>query len=163
MEVPPVPEGNFLRVEAYAYHEDYLAERRDLYGAQTLELIMGGAEVSASEYAVARAQLALGRKAIAKMFDDVDILVTPTLVGLPISIQEALEAPFEATRILARNTSPFNFYGIPTVSVPCGFSREGLPIGLQITGRPLGELDVIALAHAYQQATDWHERKPRLS
>ena len=64
---------------------------------------------------------------------------------------------------LIRNTVPFNAYGIPAISVPCGFSREGLPIGLQISGRAHGELDVLALAHAYEQATDWHERVPRLA
>ena len=74
----------------------------------------------------------------------------------------ARESPLEATRILARNTSPFNSYGIPAISVPCGFSREGLPIGLQISGPALGEVDVLALAHAYEQATDWHERTPPL-
>ena len=59
-----------------------------------------------------------------------------------------------------RNTAPFNLYGIPTISIPCGFSRSGLPIGLQISSPRLGELPVLALAHAYEQATDWHARQP---
>ena len=163
VELPPGPQGGSLGVEAYAYHADYLNERRDLYAAGTLERIMGGADVSATDYAAARDQLALGRKAIADVFEDVDVLITPTLVRLPVSIEEALELPNEVTSTLARNTFPFNFYGIPTISVSCGFSRAGLPIGLQISGRALGELDVLALAHAYQQATDWHERKPPLT
>ena len=96
------------------------------------------------------------------MFDDVDVLVTPTLPRLPIGIEAARESPDEATQILVRNTAPFNVYGIPTISVPCGFSREGLPIGLQMSGRALGEVDVLALAHAYEQSTDWHERTPPL-
>ena len=124
---------------------------------------MRGANVSATDYADARYQLELGRKAIADAFEEVDVLITPTLVRLPASIEAALESPFEVTRIQARNTAPFNFYGIPTISVPCGFSREGLPIGLQISGRTFGELDVLALAHAYERATDWHNRTPPLT
>ena len=59
-----------------------------------------------------------------------------------------------------RNTQPFDIFGLPTISVPCGFTRSGLPIGLQISGPPWGEPAVLALAHAYEQATDWHTRRP---
>ena len=97
------------------------------------------------------------------MFEDVDVLITPTLAQLPVSIGAALESPLEVTQILTRNPAPFNYYAIPTISIPCGFSREDLPIGLQISGRALGELEVLALAHAYEQATDWHDRRPPLT
>jgi Asp-tRNA(Asn)/Glu-tRNA(Gln) amidotransferase A subunit family amidase len=60
------------------------------------------------------------------------------------------------------NTRPFNGYGLPVISVPCGFSKEGLPIGLQIAGPLFGEAGILALAHAYQRETDWHTRKPAL-
>jgi aspartyl-tRNA(Asn)/glutamyl-tRNA(Gln) amidotransferase subunit A len=60
------------------------------------------------------------------------------------------------------NTRPFNGYGLPTIAIPCGFSRDGLPIGLQIGGPHFGEINVLALAHAYQEATDWHKRRPPL-
>ena len=96
------------------------------------------------------------------MFEDVDILVTPTLARLPVRVEAALASPLEATTILLRNTGPFNAYGIPAVTVPCGLTRGGLPIGLQLCGRALGEIDVLALAHAYEQATDWHVRRPSL-
>jgi len=59
-----------------------------------------------------------------------------------------------------RNTQPFDIYGLPCMSIPCGFSRGGLPIGLSISGPHLGESDVLALAHAYEQATEWHRRRP---
>ena len=162
VELPALPEARPTGAEAYAYHADLLAEHRELYDPSTLARIEPGAEVSAADYVEGQYQLKLVRKAIAAVFDDVDLLVTPTLPRLPIAIEEARESPFEATRILARNTSPFNSYGIPSISVPCGFSREGLPIGLQIGGPALGEVDVLALAHAYEQATDWHERTPPL-
>jgi aspartyl-tRNA(Asn)/glutamyl-tRNA(Gln) amidotransferase subunit A len=63
---------------------------------------------------------------------------------------------------MIRNTLPFNAYGLPTISVPCGFTNSGLPIGLQITGPRLGEARVLALAHAFEQATEWHRREPDL-
>ena len=162
VELPPLPEARTVGVEAYAYHAELLDERRDLYEPSTLERIEGGAEMSAADYAEARYQLTLVRKAIAAVFEDVDVLVTPTLVQLPVSIEEARASPLEATAILIRNTAPFNAYSIPAITVPCGFSREGLPIGLQLCGRALGEVDVLGLAHAYEQATEWHERTPPL-
>ena len=162
VELPPLPEARTVGVEAYAYHAELLDERRDLYEPSTLERIERGAEMSAADYAEARYQLTLVRKAIAAVFEHVDVLVTPTLVQLPVSIEAALASPIEATAILIRNTAPFNGYGVPAITVPCGFSREGLPIGLQLCGRALGEVDVLALAHAYEQATEWHERTPPL-
>jgi aspartyl-tRNA(Asn)/glutamyl-tRNA(Gln) amidotransferase subunit A len=60
------------------------------------------------------------------------------------------------------NTRPFNGYGLPVISLPCGFSKDGMPIGLQIGGPLFGEVNVLALAYAYQEATDWHKRKPPL-
>jgi len=60
------------------------------------------------------------------------------------------------------NTRPFNGYGLPAISIPCGFSKEGLPIGLQIAGPFFSESAVLALAHAYQQETDWHKRRSPL-
>jgi len=163
VELPARPQARPVLVEAYGYHEEYLEERRELYAASTLERIVGGADVPATDYAEVLYQLKLGRKAIAEVFEDVDVLITPTLAQLPVSIEAALESPLETTQILIRNPAPFNFYGIPTISIPCGFSREGLPIGLQISGPALGELEVLALAHAYEQATDWHDRRPPLT
>jgi aspartyl-tRNA(Asn)/glutamyl-tRNA(Gln) amidotransferase subunit A len=60
------------------------------------------------------------------------------------------------------NTRPFNGYGLPTITLPCGFSKDGMPIGLQISGPRFGEVNVFALAYAYQEATEWHKRKPPL-
>ena len=163
VDLPARPQARPVFVEAYAYHADHLVEKRDLYAASTLERIMQGADVAATAYAEVLYQLTLGRKAIAAVFEEVDVLVTPTLAQLPVSIDAAQESPLEVTQTLIRNPAPFNFYAIPTISIPCGFSREGLPIGLQISGRALGEVEVLAVAHAYEQATDWHERMPPLA
>jgi aspartyl-tRNA(Asn)/glutamyl-tRNA(Gln) amidotransferase subunit A len=67
-------------------------------------------------------------------------------------------APLDAEE----NTRPFNGYGLPTIALPCGFTKDGLPIGMQISGPHFGEANVLALAYAYQEATDWHKRRPPL-
>ena len=161
VELPPVPEVPLVVAEAFEYHAQLIGEKRELYDPNTLTRIMRGLDYPATDYVRGTYQLKLARKAIARVFETVDLLVTPTLSRLPIRIDEARETPFDDT--LSRNTFPFNAYGVPSISLPCGFSREGLPIGLQISGSTLGELDVLALAHAYEQATDWHERVPPLA
>jgi aspartyl-tRNA(Asn)/glutamyl-tRNA(Gln) amidotransferase subunit A len=161
VDLPPIPETGTTFVEAFEYHENLIEEKREMYGSLTLERILRGADVSATDFVAARHQLTLARKGIARVFDEVDLLVTPTVPHLPIRIEDALKSP--PARDLIRNNFPFNIYGIPAISIPCGFSRDGLPIGLQICGRALGEVDVLALAHAYEQRTDWHERIPSLA
>jgi aspartyl-tRNA(Asn)/glutamyl-tRNA(Gln) amidotransferase subunit A len=94
----------------------------------------------------------------------VDFLITPTIRELPWTIEEELGRSANAR---ARNPKPGNTrslddYGLPTITLPCGFSKAGLPIGLQISGPNLAEPNVLALAYAYQQATDWHKRQPGL-
>lgn len=62
----------------------------------------------------------------------------------------------------SRNTLPFNLLGLPAMSVPCGFTGDGLPVGLQIVGKAFDEAGILRIAHAYEQATDWHTRRPPL-
>ena len=93
---------------------------------------------------------------------NIDLIVTPTIRHLPWTIEDELS---RAARPGARHPEPGNTrslddYGLPTITVPCGFSKTGLPVGLQISGPNLAEVNVLALAHAYQQATDWHKRRP---
>src|ERR1700681_182022 len=96
---------------------------------------------------------------IKKSFIDVDLLVTPTMPTTAVTIQEAQARNAGS----GRNTSPFDVFGLPTISVPCGFSSAGLPIGLQNSGAPWAETTVLARAHAYEQATQWHTRRPKLA
>jgi aspartyl-tRNA(Asn)/glutamyl-tRNA(Gln) amidotransferase subunit A len=160
VELPPMPEFPVILAEAYAYHERYLSDPANhrLYDSVTLERLLAAGEFSAANYIEARRELEIARHAIAEVFSDVDLIVTPTTPGLPEEIRNA-ENPSEASgaESSVRNTFAFNIFGIPTISVPCGFSRSGLPIGLQISGPPLGEVAVLALAHAYEQSTDWRK------
>jgi aspartyl-tRNA(Asn)/glutamyl-tRNA(Gln) amidotransferase subunit A len=95
---------------------------------------------------------------------NVDLLITPTIRELPWTIEEELErvANFRPRTPKPGNTRSLDDYGLPTITVPCGFSKTGLPIGMQISGPHLGEINVLALADAYQKTTDWHTRKPPL-
>jgi len=154
-----------LKVEAYAYHREYVSKTPELYQPETLKRIRAGAEISATEYINARRQLDQYRRSISKIFDAVDLVVTPTTPVPPFAISELLADldHLRAKEVLTLpNTRPFNLLGLPTVSVPCGFTSKGLPIGMQITGSPGGEATVLRLAYAYEQATEWHKRKPNL-
>jgi aspartyl-tRNA(Asn)/glutamyl-tRNA(Gln) amidotransferase subunit A len=104
------------------------------------------------------------RRTVNEVFAEVDLLITPTTPVPPITIEAALNmSPNPAGEVWLRNTRPFNAYGLPTISIPCGFTSAGLPIGLQITGPRFGEGIVLRFAHAFEQATDWHKHKPALA
>jgi aspartyl-tRNA(Asn)/glutamyl-tRNA(Gln) amidotransferase subunit A len=100
------------------------------------------------------------------VFQEVDVLATPTS-AIPAPKLDAgpgqIGAPTGALRgALRRLTQPFNLTGSPAVTVPCGFSRDGLPIGLQLVGRPFDEARLLNLAHAYEHSTPWKDHHPAL-
>jgi len=116
-------------------------------------------------YVYGRRLLDQYRRSIPKVFEAVDLVVTPTTPVPPLAISELLADldNLRAKEVLASpNTRPFNLLGLPTISIPCGFTSKGLPIGMQITGPPGDEATVFRLAYAYEQATDWHSRRPNL-
>ena len=151
--------------EAYAYHQEFVEKTPELYQAETLTRLRTDSAVSASAYIRARRQVdAIRRAAAAEAFENVDVIVTPTTPIPPPLIADVsrdIETSITlGTNRTVRNTAPFNLYGWPTISVPCGANRGGLPIGLQISGPPGGEAVVLKVARAYEQATDWHSRRP---
>src|SRR5262249_7674048 len=125
-----------LRAEAYAYHEATVARTPELYQPETLRRIRSGAGIPASAAIPARRAPASLRRSIGPVFEPVDLLVTPTTAVPPLEIADLL-ADLDQLRakevVTLRNTRSFNALGLPTISVPCGFTRAGLPIGLQIT------------------------------
>ena len=161
--------GNIAEVwnpEIYAYHQPWITKTPELYQEATRNLILGAGKSNAATYAQARHQVDVVRREIKKVFATVDLLITPTQRGVAQPI-----APGAAGRGGAPpaggagglvNTAAFDVYGLPTISVPCGFTAAGLPIGLQISGNHFAESTVLALAHAYEQATEWHKRRPTL-
>ena len=154
-----------LRAEAYAYHKEYVTKSPELYQAQTLRRIQAGADITASALSQARQKLGVIRRSVAQVFETVDLLITPTTCVPPFAIADLLDSNTlrDKELLMLRNTRPFNMLGLPTISVPCGFTRDNLPIGLQITGPAGGDETVLRLAYAYEQATQWRQRKPHLT
>jgi aspartyl-tRNA(Asn)/glutamyl-tRNA(Gln) amidotransferase subunit A len=151
--------------EAYTYHAEYLEKTPELYQPETLMRLRTGADIKMTAYIQGRREVDFTRRTIDRMFQTVDAIVTPTTPVMPPKLSEvtaSVSASMALNNPTIRNTSPFNVYGWPTISIPCGFSRSGLPIGLQISG-PTGEDEaVLRVAYAYEQATSWHTRKPAL-
>jgi len=157
-----VPTDRTLQAaEAYAYHATNIAKTPHLYQPETLRRIRSGESVTAAQYIQRRRELDEARRGIADVFAKVDVLVTPT-TPMPAPSIGDLKASPDALRPaelkLLRNTRPFNVWGLPAISVPCGFTQSGLPLGLQIAGPHWREDFVLRLAHAYEQATTWHKR-----
>jgi Asp-tRNA(Asn)/Glu-tRNA(Gln) amidotransferase A subunit family amidase len=159
-----VPTDRSLQAsESFAFHAESVSEHPDLYQPETLRRILAGQRVTAPEYMARRRDLDEARRTIYNTFADVDVLVTPT-IPIPAPAIAELKANPDALRPaelkLLRNTRPFNVWGLPAISVPCGFTQNGLPIGLQIAGPPWREDLVLRLAHSYEQATTWHKNHP---
>jgi aspartyl-tRNA(Asn)/glutamyl-tRNA(Gln) amidotransferase subunit A len=148
-------------VESYAYHAEFVARSPELYQPETLDRIRKGADIIREEVAQRSRELQKIRGEIGRVFEDVDVLVTPTMPVPAPAIAELKQNP-DLLRprelLLLRNTRPVNVWGLPAISVPCGFTSTGLPIGLQIIGPHWREDRVLQLAYAYEQATTWHKR-----
>ena len=156
--------GNIADVwnaEIYAYHQPWITKTPELYQEATRNLIQGAGKSGSATYAQARHQLDAMRREIKKAFATVDLLITPTQRGVAQPISGPPAAGGGPGGLY--NTAAFDVFGLPTISVPCGFSSNELPIGLQISGNHFAETTVLSLAHAYEQATEWHKRRPTLS
>jgi aspartyl-tRNA(Asn)/glutamyl-tRNA(Gln) amidotransferase subunit A len=162
-----VPTDRTLQAaESYAYHREFVSRSPELYQPETLRRIRTGENITAEQKKQAERELKQIRKEIGKIFEDVDLLVTPT-TPIPAPAIADLKRDPDALRpcelVLLRNTRPANAWGLPAISIPCGFTKAGLPIGLQIIGPYWREDGVLQLAYAYEQVTDWHKRSPRLT
>ena len=166
-----------LGAERVAYHLELFRRnsgRYSLHVRQSLEAALksmndGTGQPCAEkvvDYVSSQWKLSLLRKNIDAAFTNFDLVVLPTMRLMPRTIDDALNrervsVPREPES--ASNCAPFNTFGLPTISVPCGFSKSGLPIGLMIAGPRFSEGRVLALAQAYEKATQWHTRRPALS
>ena len=153
VDLPPVPTA-VQAPEVYAVHAKYLAASPELYGRWIRERLEQATAIDIVSYIEARQELDRVRRLVTHVFNEVDFLVTPTTPVPPITIEEALRmSPPLAGELWLRNTRTFNVYGLPTISVPCGFTRAGLPIGLQIAGANFGEASLLSFAYAFERAT----------
>lgn len=140
--------------ESYAYHREKVATAPELYDPDTLRRIRKGDALKETEYRNAVARLQRARDEVGEMFREVDVLITPTTPVLTPRISDLLDDISQlrpAEMVLLRNTRPVNVWGLPAISVPCGVTSQGLPIGLQIIGPPDGERKVLRTAHTFEQ------------
>jgi aspartyl-tRNA(Asn)/glutamyl-tRNA(Gln) amidotransferase subunit A len=152
--------GLMTTSDAAAFHRSRMHERPEDFGQDVLQRLRSGAAFTSTEYVLARRTQTLLRRQYGKFFEDYHILLTPAapVAAPPIEGPDAVEqAP-----LLTRFTAPFNLTGLPALSLPCGFTSLGLPVGLQIISRAWGEARVLRAAYAYEQATPWHTMKPPL-
>jgi Asp-tRNA(Asn)/Glu-tRNA(Gln) amidotransferase A subunit family amidase len=148
--------------ESYAFHAEAVAKTPELYQPETLRRIRTGEKISQEDYRRKRAELEEERKKIRSIFETVDLIVTPTTPIPAPKIAELKENP-DLLRprelVLLRNTRPFNIWGVPTISIPCGLTGSGLPIGLQIAGPPGREDILLQFAHRCEGAIGWTEMR----
>jgi aspartyl-tRNA(Asn)/glutamyl-tRNA(Gln) amidotransferase subunit A len=150
--------------ESYAYHEEFYTRGSGRYQIPTRRALQNGANLKAADYIRAHWKLELLRRTIDDAFTDFDLVVLPTRRRTPRTIDAAIkrEETDKPRNPELENTGEFNIYGIPAISVPCGFTSAGLPVGLMIAGPRFSEARVLALANAYERATEWHKRRPPL-
>jgi aspartyl-tRNA(Asn)/glutamyl-tRNA(Gln) amidotransferase subunit A len=153
-----------LMSEATAFHRDLLEKDGHQLYEPVRQRLEAGLFISAADYLRAQQARTLLDQEGRRLLDDVDLLAGPTE---PVTAPEILaprvfagEQEIGVVGALTQYTRPYNINGFPAISVPCGFSSTGMPIGLQLAGKPFDELTVLRAAHAYEQATDWHTRRP---
>jgi aspartyl-tRNA(Asn)/glutamyl-tRNA(Gln) amidotransferase subunit A len=156
-----------LAVEAAAFHKRWLIERPQDYSPQVLMRLQNGLAISAVTYLEALRwrgpALATHQAATAKVdavIAPVSPVPAPTIAESDVGSGPGADALLQR---LTRFTRPINYLGLPSLSIPSGFTRKGLPVGLQLIGRSFDEATILRIGAAFQRATDFHERMPQLS
>ena len=156
-----------LAAEAAALHEKWLAERPDDYQVAIRAPMEPGLFIPATRYIEAlRLRGPLLDEFLDQVLDRVDVLHIPTGPAPAPALTDCNPAsPERAARsmgLFPKFTRPVSYFGLPAVSVPCGFTDDGLPVAFQLVGRPFAEARLLNMAHLYQRETGWHERAPDL-
>ena len=160
--------GIISRVEGATIHARWMRDRPQDYAVHLSARMYGGSAIPGTYYVEALSRRGPVLRAFAKeVFAQVDVLATPSIkTVLPTLAATDIDHGPPGTEhtflAVSANTRPFNYLGLPAISVPCGFDPNGCPIGLQIAGRPFAEARVMKVADAYQRDTDWHSRQPTL-
>ena len=151
-----------IRAEAYAYHSPRIVATPMLYKPETLAKLRSGETITAETYIAARRDLERLRRDSPRIFSTVDVLVTPTTpVPAPkaADLPSTIEAIVAGEGLLLQNTRSFDINGLPSISVPCGTTRAGLPLGLQLSGAPWAEAHLLSVARAFERATQSRVRR----
>ena len=150
--------------ELASYHEDWLRDQPANYGTDVRLLLEGGLKLSATHYVQAQRYRTLLRTEFSRVFDDIDALVgvTTPIVAPPMGMSwmQFNGTQVDVVQFLCRFACVAPMAGLPAMSVPCGLSPEGLPIGLEVTGPRWGEQTVFRVCAAFEMATDWHRGQP---
>jgi aspartyl-tRNA(Asn)/glutamyl-tRNA(Gln) amidotransferase subunit A len=150
--------SRMAQADAAAFHRERMEAHPDWFGTDVYKRLQNGVALSSSEYILARRAQAEGRRRCEMLFHKYDLLLLPT-TPITAPLIEGTGA-IEAARQLTRFTAPFNLTGLPALSIPCGFTMDGMPIGLQIVSKAWGEPELLQAGHAFEQATEWHLRRP---
>jgi aspartyl-tRNA(Asn)/glutamyl-tRNA(Gln) amidotransferase subunit A len=153
--------GLMTTSDAAAFHYDRLQNNPEDFGEDIRQRLVTGAAYTSTDYIQARRTQTVLRRKFEMFFDEYDLLLTPT-TPVPAPPIEGPDAVKQA-RLLTRFTAPFNLTGLPALSLPCGFTSNGLPLGLQIIARPWAEAHILRAGNAYETATEWHLMKPALN
>ncbi|MCW2540244.1 MAG: amidase [Frankiales bacterium] len=148
-----------MACEAAAYHMPDLQTRWGDYGAGARYFIGSGTTYSAPDYVQAQRVRRVGQKKLAALMTDLDLIVTPTST-MPAPLVADLDPVRPMDSLSGLHTFYWNPVGNPTLSVPVGFNGGGLPMGIQISGHPFADAEVLRAGHIYQQHTDFHLRRP---
>jgi aspartyl-tRNA(Asn)/glutamyl-tRNA(Gln) amidotransferase subunit A len=152
-----IAENGDYDVELYHYQKPFFDKSPELYHPRSQRLLNEVKKVETTAYIETLKRVRECRRDIRRVFEQVDVLVLPTMREPAPLISETVN---ETHRRPPSNTAAFNHFGTPAMTLPCGFSGDGLPIGLQIVGPAWREPVVLSVAYAYQQSTDWHKRTP---
>jgi len=149
-----------MSAEAFAYHHDDLRDRWERYGRYTRTVIARGALFGGADYVQAQRFRSYFKKTVAAAMADVDVLVTPTSTT---PAEKSADMDMTKRLLGVSFTGMWNLIGLPALAVPCGFSASGLPLSMQIVGKPFDEATVLRVGDAYQQAVDWQMRVPPIA
>jgi aspartyl-tRNA(Asn)/glutamyl-tRNA(Gln) amidotransferase subunit A len=157
---------NIASPEAYSYHENHLKSRADQYGRDVRGRLEAGRTLLAVDYVRAQRARSMMKEECKKIFDSVDAVITPAVPIAAPCIEDLHQPSGLATETnatsLARYTRFFNVIGLPAISIPCGFTSGGMPIGMQIAGKAFDECTLLRVAHAYEQDAGWFKRRPTM-
>ncbi len=159
------PRGLVIAAEAYTLNRELLDNRFDELDPVVAHRMIKGAETPAHEYLRIEMQWQSLRVSTAKMLADIDALLCPTVMITAVPVAELvqnMECYSKRNLQCLRNTAIGNILNLCAVTVPCGFTKAGLPVGLMIYGKSFDEATVLRIAHAFQCVTDWHAKTPKL-
>jgi aspartyl-tRNA(Asn)/glutamyl-tRNA(Gln) amidotransferase subunit A len=173
IDLVPALQAASTRPEANSDHDQYLRTRPRDYSPGLLYNLIAGLLIPAPVYVTAQRVRRLLCQEFDTAFEKVQVIVAPTLFSTAPTIEECNRGYIEADgkrinltdragNFLTRYTIPFNVTGLPTISICCGFSSSGLPIGMQISAPPFQEGKVLQVAHAYERSAEWYKRNPQL-